>query len=75
MTDTEYAAEEGGGGKAILIQRGGYKEMDVCLMSACYLYGFLWLTVGCLGHTQLQCRLGLQPLELAWPHKTSSSST
>jgi len=28
------AAEEGGGGKAILLQRGGYKEMDVCLMSA-----------------------------------------
>ncbi|KAF9647182.1 amidohydrolase [Thelephora ganbajun] len=26
-------AEEGGGGKAILLQRGGYKEMDICLMS------------------------------------------
>ncbi|TFK45850.1 hypothetical protein OE88DRAFT_1715241 [Heliocybe sulcata] len=26
-------AEEGGAGKAILIERGGYKDMDVCLMS------------------------------------------
>ncbi|EPQ52815.1 amidohydrolase [Gloeophyllum trabeum ATCC 11539] len=26
-------AEEGGGGKIILIERGGYKNMDVCLMS------------------------------------------
>jgi len=25
-------AEEDGGGKAILLQRGGYKEMDICLM-------------------------------------------
>lgn len=33
-TDLRCAAEEGGGGKAILLQRGGYKEMDVCLMSA-----------------------------------------
>jgi metal-dependent amidase/aminoacylase/carboxypeptidase family protein len=32
VTDLGYAAEEGGGGKAILLQRGGYKEMDVCLM-------------------------------------------
>ncbi|GJJ10933.1 hypothetical protein Clacol_005162 [Clathrus columnatus] len=26
-------AEEGGGGKLILIERGGYKDMDVCLMA------------------------------------------
>ncbi|GJJ13635.1 hypothetical protein Clacol_007891 [Clathrus columnatus] len=26
-------AEEGGGGKVILIERGGYKNMDVCLMA------------------------------------------
>lgn len=26
-------AEEGGAGKAILIERGGYKDMDVCVMS------------------------------------------
>jgi len=32
--DPGCAAEEGGGGKAILLQRGGYKEMDVCLMFA-----------------------------------------
>ena len=32
MTESECAAEEGGGGKVILLQRGGYKEMDVCLM-------------------------------------------
>ena len=33
VTDAGYAAEESGGGKAILLQRGGYKEMDICLMS------------------------------------------
>ena len=33
-TDLGRVAEEGGGGKAILLQRGGYKEMDVCLMFA-----------------------------------------
>jgi len=33
VTDLGCAAEEGGGGKAILLQRGGYSEMDVCLMS------------------------------------------
>lgn len=33
VTDEECAAEEGGGGKAILLQRGGYKGMDICLMS------------------------------------------
>ncbi|TFK51839.1 amidohydrolase [Heliocybe sulcata] len=26
-------AEEGGGGKAILLERGGYKDMDACIMS------------------------------------------
>lgn len=33
VTDEGRAGEEGGGGKAILLRRGGYKEMDVCLMS------------------------------------------
>lgn len=28
-----FTGEEGGGGKAILLDRGGYKEMDFCLMS------------------------------------------
>ena len=32
--DLGCAAEEDGGGKAILLQRGGYKDMDVCLMFA-----------------------------------------
>lgn len=32
MTNLGSSAEEGGGGKAILLQRGGYSEMDVCLM-------------------------------------------
>ena len=27
-------AEEGGGGKVILIERGGYKDMDACVMYA-----------------------------------------
>ena len=27
-------AEEGGGGKIILIERGGYKDMDACVMYA-----------------------------------------
>jgi metal-dependent amidase/aminoacylase/carboxypeptidase family protein len=31
-TDVVWTGEEGGGGKAILLQRGGYKEMDFCLM-------------------------------------------
>ena len=34
VTDVRCTAEEGGGGKAILLQRGGYKEMDFCLMSS-----------------------------------------
>ena len=34
VTDVEWTGEEGGGGKAILLQRGGYKEMDFCLMYA-----------------------------------------
>ena len=25
-------AEEGGGGKVILIERGAYKDMDLCVM-------------------------------------------
>ena len=33
-----YLAEEGGGGKQILLERGGYKDMDVCLMYSCHLY-------------------------------------
>ena len=33
VIDAGRAAEENGGGKAILLQRGGYKEMDICLMS------------------------------------------
>ena len=32
MTDQGCAAEESGGGKAILLQRGGYKKMDICIM-------------------------------------------
>lgn len=32
VTDLGCTAEEGGGGKAILLQRGGYKEMSICLM-------------------------------------------
>lgn len=28
-----HTGEEGGGGKAMLLERGGYKDMDVCLMS------------------------------------------
>ena len=30
--DEIYIAEEGGGGKVILLERGGYQEMDACLM-------------------------------------------
>jgi metal-dependent amidase/aminoacylase/carboxypeptidase family protein len=33
VTDVVRTGEEGGGGKAILLERGGYKEMDFCLMS------------------------------------------
>jgi hypothetical protein len=28
-------AEEGGGGKQILLDRGGYKDMDACIMYSC----------------------------------------
>ena len=31
-TDTISPAEEGGNGKGILIDRGGYEDMDVCMM-------------------------------------------
>jgi len=34
VADARYTAEECGGGKAILLQRGGYEEMDFCLMSS-----------------------------------------
>jgi len=34
VTDVRCTAEEAGGGKAILLERGGYKEMDFCLMSS-----------------------------------------
>lgn len=27
-----FVAEEGGGGKVILLERGGYKDMDACIM-------------------------------------------
>ena len=33
VADVRCTAEERGGGKAILLQRGGYKEMDFCIMS------------------------------------------
>ena len=33
VTDVGCTGEEGGGGKVILLDRGGYKEMDFCLMS------------------------------------------
>ena len=32
MADLGCSAEEAGGGKVMLLQRGGYNEMDVCLM-------------------------------------------
>lgn len=31
-----FLAEEGGGGKVILLNNGAYKEMDICLMYAVY---------------------------------------
>jgi metal-dependent amidase/aminoacylase/carboxypeptidase family protein len=34
-------AEEGGGGKQILLDRGGYKDMDGCVMYDCRPY-FMW---------------------------------
>ena len=40
VIDLECTGEEGGGGKAILLERGGYKEMDFCLMSGIRFRGF-----------------------------------
>lgn len=34
LTHSCLLAEEGGGGKIILIERGGYKDMDACVMYA-----------------------------------------
>lgn len=33
LTDVRYEAEEGGGGKVLLLERGAYKDMDVCVIS------------------------------------------
>ena len=33
-----FVAEEGGGGKQVLLDRGGYKHMDVCIMYNCLPY-------------------------------------
>lgn len=33
-----HLAEEGGGGKIILIERGGYKDMDACVMYATFFF-------------------------------------
>lgn len=33
MSADNLSAEEGGGGKVILLERGGYKDMDACVMS------------------------------------------
>ena len=44
LIDSGRTGEEGGGGKAILLERGGYKEMDFCIMSAFHSRGFHELT-------------------------------
>lgn len=31
-SDDELIAEEGGGGKVILLERGAYDDMDACIM-------------------------------------------
>ena len=35
-------AEEGGGGKIILLKRGGYKDMDACIMYGLASYSTCW---------------------------------
>lgn len=48
-------AEEGGGGKIILIERGGYKDMDACVMYATFSFEFL------RPHTLCRCHPGPGP--------------
>jgi len=36
LANHSYVAEEGGGGKQILLDRGGYKDMDACIMYSCH---------------------------------------
>jgi metal-dependent amidase/aminoacylase/carboxypeptidase family protein len=36
LADHSCVAEEGGGGKQILLDRGGYKDMDACIMYFCH---------------------------------------
>lgn len=78
VTDVGCTGEEGGGGKTILLNRGGYKGMDFCLMSDFSLPKFSLPTDGrnwCVGRTQLRCRLERQPLEPPWLNRTSPSNT
>lgn len=51
-------AEEGGGGKVLLIQRGAYKEMDLCVMSH--------PTTGALHSTTLASSLAMQSISVEY---------
>lgn len=47
-TVSMYLAEEEGGGKALLLEKGAYEGIDVCIMYACAstdLYTLAYLTV------------------------------
>jgi len=59
-------AEEGGGGKVILIKRGGYKEMDACVMSH--------PGPGVANSTGLGTSLAIQAIEVEYTGHTAHAS-
>ena len=47
-----FLAEEGGAGKAILLDKGAYADMDICLM---YLYPYFFFSVSLTNHERIRC--------------------
>jgi len=45
-------AEEGGAGKAILLDKGAYADMDICLM---YVYSYLFFSVSLTNRELIRC--------------------
>ena len=45
-----YSAEEGGAGKIILVERGGYRDMDACVMYATLPFGHIRPYTPCRCH-------------------------
>lgn len=71
-----HSGEEEGGGKAIMLERGGYKDMDVCLM-----YGIVVIFLGTRfdgslpGATLPQAPRIQRHWEVVWPCNRSKPSS